>query len=68
MSKCCIWHDALPEIAEPGAEPGCDECGLAGSGKPYICCASCPEIAHFVKRYGMQASDFNFVRELVEQS
>jgi hypothetical protein len=42
--KCCEWHDALPEIVEAGATPEWDECGLAGKGRPYVCCVNCPDL------------------------
>lgn len=69
MSKrCCRWHERLPAAISKDAVPEFGECGLAGKGKPYVCCAECPEVKWFLEHRGMKPSDINFAKELVEQS
>lgn len=52
--SCCEYHDRLPEAFEPDAEPDAfvdgHECGLAGAGKPTVCCRNCPEAIYFEKK------------------
>lgn len=48
--KCCEWHDALPDSFTDDVTPDeCwDECGLAGMGRPSVCCKRCPHYDWFV--------------------
>lgn len=69
MSKrCCEYHDRLPEVFEAGEQPdafadGC-ECGLAGMGKPAICCRNCPQAKWFTEHRGIPFSSMNIAIEM----
>lgn len=69
MSKrCCEYHDRLPEELELGQLPdafadGC-ECGLAGMGKPTVCCRDCPHTNWFVKNRGIPIDQIIFAKEI----
>lgn len=65
--RCCVYHDRLPEIFEPGAQPdafadGC-ECGLAGTGGPVVCCRNCPQVEWFTKHRGIPLDNMLFAIE-----
>lgn len=70
MSKklCCEWHDHLPEYwQDPHANPETDfgECGMAGMGRPVVCCAKCPHTNWFIKGRGMQPADIDFAKDIM---
>lgn len=52
---CCEWHDCLPEAFSDDVTPDdCwDECGLAGMGRPSVCCKNCPQYKYFVEQRGI---------------
>lgn len=73
MSKiCCEYHDKLPEIFEPGAEPedfgDSSECGLAGMGRPSVCCRNCLQNEWFIKVRHMRPEDIDYAKELCAPS
>lgn len=68
MSKqCCEWHDHLPEMYQSEATPedSFDQCGLAGSGRPSVCCRECPRVGWFYGHYKMKPSDIDFTKEIM---
>lgn len=69
MSKqvCCEWHDHLPEMWQDDVTPDeCfDECGLAGIGRPSVCCANCPQTEWFIKGRGMKPADIDFAIDIM---
>lgn len=70
--RCCEYHDRLPEVFEPGEQPdafayGC-ECGLAGVGRPAVCCRDCPQTDWFVNHRGIPIDGIDFAKELCAES
>lgn len=66
--RCCEYHDRLPEEFAPGMLPdafadGC-ECGLAGTGRPSVCCCNCPQTKWFVEHRGIPVEHIDFAKEL----
>lgn len=65
--KCCEWHDHLPDMWSDDVKPEeCfDECGMAGMGRPSVCCAECPHTEHFIKNRGLKPADIDFAKEIM---
>lgn len=56
--RCCEWHNELPETFEKDSF-GYIECGLAGMGRPSVCCRNCPHHKWFTEdrtQMGMKAT------------
>lgn len=72
MSKiCCEYHNKLPEVFEPGEQPDefsdGAECGLAGMGRPTVCCRKCPQTKWFVEERGIPVDGIDFAKEICSE-